>query len=207
MSCSDALARPKKRRTDGRMRLPALVVVTALFAPLPVLAQAPQGPDTCAGTAEAAAERIVAACDALLAAPDTPDAKRAGWLRARAEAYIRQDRLPLAVADLDQVSRLDDQDGPSVIKRAGLRRTLGDTDGLIADLSMLIRLQPDNVAALFERGTLYRGKGDLRRALADFGAVLRREPAHAAAAAERKALAQEIERLGATMPLTHAPKP
>jgi len=59
---------------------------------------------------------------------------------------------------------------------------------------------------MFERGELYRAKGDRRRALADFGAVLRIEPQHEAAAVQRKSLAQEIERIGATMPVTNAPK-
>lgn len=54
---------------------------------------------------------------------------------------------------------------------------------------------------LLARGIAFRDKGDRRRALADFDAALRLDPQHEATRTARKALFQEIERLGATMPL------
>ena len=54
---------------------------------------------------------------------------------------------------------------------------------------------------LLARGVAFRDKGDRRRALADFDAALRLDPQHEATRVARKALFQEIERLGATMPL------
>lgn len=167
---------------------------------------APPPPGACVEGTDAAPERIVADCDRLVTDKATPDGMLAGIFRTRAEAFVRQGRLRLAIDDLDSATRRDARDLRSAIKRADLRRTLGDSEALIGDLGAVIRLQPDNAKALFERGELYRAKGDRRRALADFGAVLRIEPQHEAATAQRKALAQEIERIGATMPLTSAPK-
>lgn len=167
---------------------------------------APPPPGACVEGADAAPERIVSDCDRLVTDKATPETALAGIFRARAEAFVRQGRLRLAIDDLDSATRRDARDLRSAIKRADLRRTLGDSEALIGDLGAVIRLQPDNAKALFERGELYRAKGDRRRALADFGAVLRIEPQHEAATAQRKALAQEIERIGATMPLTSTPK-
>ena len=55
--------------------------------------------------------------------------------------------------------------------------------------------------ALNGRGVAWRVKGDRRRALADFDAAIRLRPDFEAARANRKSLFQEIERLGAQMPL------
>ncbi len=160
----------------------------------------------CVEGSEAAPERIIADCDRLVTDKATLEAMLATIFRVRAEAFVRQGRLRLAIDDLDSATRRDPRDLRSAIKRADLRRTLGDSEALIGDLGAVIRLQPDNAKALFERGELYRAKGDRRRALADFGALLRIDSTHEAATAQRKALAQEIERIGATMPVTNAPK-
>lgn len=160
----------------------------------------------CVEGAEVAPERIIADCDRLVTDKATPETMLAGVFRARAEAFVRLGRLRPAIDDLDNATRRDPRDARSALKRVELRRTLGDNEALIGDLGAVIRLQPDNTKALFERGELYRARGDRRRALADFGAVLRIDSTHEAAAAQRKSLAQEIERIGATMPLTSAPK-
>jgi tetratricopeptide (TPR) repeat protein len=77
----------------------------------------------------------------------------------------------------------------------------GDADAAIRDFTSAIRLEPRNVAALLARAELYRARIDRRRALADYAAVLRLDPSHDVASANHKALALEIERLGAMMPL------
>ena len=154
----------------------------------------------CVAGGEAGPERVIEACDALLTDKATTDARLPAIFLARAEAFVRQGKLKLAIDDLGNVVERRPDNATAFFKRAELHRTLGDADAAIRDFSSTIRLEPKNVTALFARAELYRAKVDRRRALADYTAVLRLDPSHEAAAANRKALALEIERLGAMMP-------
>jgi len=155
----------------------------------------------CVAGGEAAPERIIEACDALLMDKATAEARLPAIFLARAEAFVRQGRLKLAIEDLSNVVERRPDNALAYFKRAELSRTLGDADAAIRDFSSTIRLEPKNVAALFARAELYRAKVDRRRALADYAAVLRLDPSNEAAGANHKALAIEIERLGAMMPV------
>lgn len=75
-------------------------------------------------------------------------------------------------------------------------------DEAIADYSEAIRLQPLAAPFYLHRGMAYRAKGDRPRALADFTRAVRLDPTLKIALAHRKALALEIEQLGARMPLS-----
>jgi Tfp pilus assembly protein PilF len=155
----------------------------------------------CVEGSEATPERVIEDCDALLMDKATTEARLPAIFLARAEAFVRQGRLKLAIEDLDKAVERRPDNARAFFKRAELHRTRGDADAAIQDFSSAIRLDPKNVAALFARAELYRAKTDRRRALADYTAVLRLDPAHEAASANRKALAFEIERLGAMMPV------
>ena len=155
----------------------------------------------CVEDSQALPERVIADCDALLMDKATTEAMLPSIFLARAEAFIRQGRLKLAIEDLGNVAERRPDNAKAFFKRAELHRTRGDADAAIRDFSSAIRLEPKNVAALMARAELHRAKVDRRRALADYTAVLRLDPLHEAAAANRKALALEIERLGAMMPV------
>jgi hypothetical protein len=75
-------------------------------------------------------------------------------------------------------------------------------DEAIADYNEAIRLQPLAAPFYLHRGMAYRAKGDRPRALADFARAVRLDPTLEIALAHRKALALEIEQLGARMPLS-----
>jgi tetratricopeptide (TPR) repeat protein len=156
---------------------------------------------SCVGGSEAVVEQIISDCDALLADKTTAEAKVPSIFLARAEALVRQGRLKLAIDDLGRVVELRPDNAQAFFKRAELHRAIGDADTAITDFTSTIRLEPKNVAALFARAELYRAKTDRRHALADYAAVLRLDPSQEAAAANHKALAIEIERLGAMMPV------
>lgn len=155
----------------------------------------------CAENSEAAPERMIEHCDALLMDKATPEAKLPGIFLARAEALVRLGHLRLALEDLANVVERRPDNAPAFLKRAVLQRSLGDTDAAIRDFSAAIRLEPKNASALFARAELFREKTDRRRALGDYAAVLRLDPANETASANHKALALEIERLGAMMPV------
>jgi Tfp pilus assembly protein PilF len=155
----------------------------------------------CVQGSEAPPERVIEDCDGLLMDKATAEVALPSIFLARAEAFVRQGRFKLAIEDLGNVVERRPDDARAFFKRAELQRTRGDADAAIRDFSNAIRLEPKNVAALLARAELYQTKADRRRALADYTAVLRLDPLHEAAAAKRKALALEIERLGAMMPV------
>ena len=67
----------------------------------------------------------------------------------------------------------------------------------IADYDGALRLDPSLADVYNTRGELWRKKGDLPKAVADFAAAIKLNPDHALARANHRALAQEVERLGA----------
>ena len=179
--------------------LPIWTVCCILLMSEPVSAQPAVA--NCIEGSEALPERVIEDCDALLMDKATSEAMLPFIFLARAEAFVRQGRLRMAIEDLDRVAERRPDNAKAFFRRAELQRTRGDADAAIRDFSSAIRLEPKNVIALMARAELYRAKTDRRRALADYTAVLRVDPLHEAAAANRKALALEIERLGAMMPV------
>lgn len=186
--------------TMGRDRFLSVVRCTLLAAVLPSAARAEPAGLSCVAGGQAAAGRMIEDCDAVLADKTTADARVPGICLARAEAFVRQGRLRLALDDLGNVVERRPDNAQAFLRRGELHRTLGDADAAIRDFSAVIRLEP-NPGALFARAELYRAKTDRRRALADYAAVMRLDPSNEAASVSHKALAQEIERLGAMLPV------
>jgi len=77
----------------------------------------------------------------------------------------------------------------------------GDPDRAIADYDAALKADPAFAEAFNSRGMAWRTKGDRRRALSDFDTALKLKPDYEAARVNRKSLFNEIERLGAHMPL------
>jgi tetratricopeptide (TPR) repeat protein len=75
----------------------------------------------------------------------------------------------------------------------------------IGDYTTVLQLDPGLVDIYNARGELWRSKGDRPDAVRDFGAALKLDPNNAVAKANYKALAQELERIGAQMALTGKP--
>jgi tetratricopeptide (TPR) repeat protein len=93
----------------------------------------------------------------------------------------------------------------AVLARAGAYVRKEQDDRAIADYDVALKLDPTLADIFNARGELWRKKGDRPRALADFGAAIKLNPQHAAARASYKALAQELERLGAQMAVNNRP--
>ena len=177
-----------------------------LASSLASAADEPRGA-ACVQGSEANPVRMIEDCNAMLRDKTTPEAKVPGIFLARAEAFVRQGQVKRAIDDLgDAIARRPDH-AAAFLKRADLQRSLGESEAAIRDFSAAIRLEPANAGALFARAELYRARTDRRRALADYAAVLRLEPANEAASANHKALALEIERLGAMMPVQQTSPP
>jgi tetratricopeptide (TPR) repeat protein len=75
----------------------------------------------------------------------------------------------------------------------------------IGDYTAVLRLDPTLIDIYNSRGELWRKKDDRPDAVRDFGAALKLDPNNAVAKANYKALAQELERIGAQMALAGQP--
>jgi Tfp pilus assembly protein PilF len=72
-------------------------------------------------------------------------------------------------------------------------------DLAIADYDAALKIELARPDLLNARGELWLRKGDKPRAIRDFSAAMKMDPSNEAARANYKALAQEIERMGAKM--------
>jgi tetratricopeptide (TPR) repeat protein len=93
----------------------------------------------------------------------------------------------------------------ALISRAGAHERKGHAERAIADYDSALKLDPTLADIFNARGELWRKKGDLPRALADFGAAIKLSPQHEPARANYKALALELERIGAQMAIKNKP--
>ena len=93
----------------------------------------------------------------------------------------------------------------ALIARGALFARHDQIDRAIADDSRALQLDP-TLADLFNaRGELWLKKGDKPKAVQDFGAALRIDPNHEKAKANHKAMARELERIGAQMAVAGKP--
>jgi tetratricopeptide (TPR) repeat protein len=93
----------------------------------------------------------------------------------------------------------------ALIARAGAYQRQDLIDRAIGDYDTALRLDPTLAEIFNTRGELWRKKGDRRRALSDFAAAIKLNPDHSNAKASYKALAQELERLGAQLSVAGKP--
>jgi tetratricopeptide (TPR) repeat protein len=147
--------------------------------------------DAVAATGEAAKETQVdpAPCVAAIAASDDD----------KIVALCRE------LIDNEKTPRLDRL--KALIARAGAYVRKEQTDSAIADYDAALRIDPTQADLFNARGELWRNKGDRPRAIRDFGAAIKLDPRHETARANYKALALEIERMGAAMAIKPQPKP
>lgn len=93
----------------------------------------------------------------------------------------------------------------ALIARAALYARHDQVDRAIADDSRVLLLDP-TIADIFNaRGELWLKKGDKPKAVQDFGAALKIDPNHERAKANHRAMARELERIGAQMAVAGKP--
>jgi len=164
----------------GALLLPLFLVMVAA---LPRAAGADGGSG---GTAAGLAGQV-AACLAALAGDDSHGVEEACTAALHDPALARADRL-------------------TVLKERGAYLARHDKiDAAIADYSAAVEVDRSNAGLFNARGELWRTKGERPRAVQDFSAALRFDPGHDRARANLKAMARELERIGAEMALGGAP--
>jgi tetratricopeptide (TPR) repeat protein len=93
----------------------------------------------------------------------------------------------------------------ALVARAAAYERKEMIDRAIADYDGALRLDPSLADIHNVRGELWRRKGDLPKAVADFAAAIKLNPDHVTARANHRALAQELERLGALKAIAGKP--
>jgi tetratricopeptide (TPR) repeat protein len=93
------------------------------------------------------ADKIIAACGALIDNAETAKPDRIKALIARAGAYDRTDQVDRAIGDYDTVLRLDPTQADIFNTRGELWRKKGDRPRALADFAAAIKLNPDHAAA------------------------------------------------------------
>ena len=93
----------------------------------------------------------------------------------------------------------------ALIARGALYARHDQADRAIADDSRALLLDPTLADVFNARGELWLKKGDKPKAVQDFGAALRIDPNHEKAKANHKAMARELERIGAQMAVAGKP--
>ena len=93
----------------------------------------------------------------------------------------------------------------ALIARAAAYERKDMIERAIADYDGALRLDPTLADIHNTRGELWRKKGDLPKAVSDFARAIKLNPDHVAARANHRALAQELERLGALKAIAGKP--
>lgn len=93
----------------------------------------------------------------------------------------------------------------ALIARGAMLARHDQIDRAIADDSRALLLDPTLADVFNARGELWLKKGDKPKAVQDFGAALRIDPNHEKAKANHKAIARELERIGAQMAVAGKP--
>jgi tetratricopeptide (TPR) repeat protein len=145
----------------------------------------------------------LASCKTFAAAPEPPPQPPVDAAPCMAAISASDDDRIVAVCGdlIDNTRTLPPDRLKALIARGSVHARRDQTDRAIADYDAALKLDPAQAALFNSRGELWRRKGDRPRAIRDFAAALRLDPGLDAARDNHKALALEIERLGADMAL------
>lgn len=120
----------------------------------------------------------ISGCTAYLARSGISAANRVGAHFNRAIAYDRKGDRDSAIADYDEVIRINPNQVGAYNNRGTLRQNKKDYDGAIRDFTEAIRRDPKYVFAPNNRGIAYTNTGDYEAAIRDFDHALRLDPGY-----------------------------
>jgi tetratricopeptide (TPR) repeat protein len=111
--------------------------------------------------------------------PTVPEPKTAQQFFDRAQDAIYARKYEAAIADLDQVIRMNSNVAPAYFLRGGSYAAIGNARLAEQDFGDAIRLKPDYAQAYAHRATLRYRTNDYTGAIADFEQVIKLKPDYA----------------------------
>jgi len=114
------------------------------------------------------AETKIGTCTRVIEDPATIPSVRAMAYRDRGVAYANKGLRELAIADFDEVLKIDPKNAGALNGRGRANLLKGQYDRAIADFTEELRLLPNGDRTYNERGLAHLNKGELPLALADF---------------------------------------
>lgn len=100
--------------------------------------------------------------------------------RLRSRAYLRRGKPGKALADLDQLNKLEPKTPANLLERGRLHAEAGNLDRAIGDFDQAVFCGGRSVEVLVARGRAHAAKGVWELALSDFAAALQLAPEDAA---------------------------
>lgn len=96
----------------------------------------------------------------------------------RAGYYIAKKNFKQAIADYDELIRVNPSDWDARVKRCNLLTDLKDYKRALSDANALVAAESDDEERYFERGRLYVLLGDYSQAIADLSKAIQMDPEH-----------------------------
>jgi tetratricopeptide (TPR) repeat protein len=170
------------RRVGWHELVSVCFAVATMLAAFPTRAQTQDETDWCFGERQKfSLDLQVKGCTAIIQAPGAPVERRTAAYLVRGHAYYMEKQYDRAIADLDQVVKLEPKMALPIFLRGSARLRLKDYDGAIADITRAIELEPRNAAYYWDRALAYAAKGDSVHAISDCGHVLDIDPDNSSA--------------------------
>lgn len=124
--------------------------------------------------------RVVQACSDLLRASGRSVADRVGFFDRRSRAYIEQNAIGAAEADVAEIFKLDQNSPVAYFARGRLRQARAETTAALADFNESHLRAANKYEPLIERGRYFLRTSEFDKARADFEAALQLDATKAA---------------------------
>ncbi|HEX5689475.1 MAG TPA: tetratricopeptide repeat protein, partial [Roseiflexaceae bacterium] len=124
-------------------------------------------------------EAVIAGCSALIGSGELTLEQRVGALGKRGNAYYSQRDYARAIADYEEIMRLDPQNALAFASRGNAYFVQRDYARAIADYDEATRIDPQNAIAFYNRALAHRDQGDFARAISDIDHAASLDPENA----------------------------
>ncbi|MFL6799112.1 MAG: tetratricopeptide repeat protein [Xanthobacteraceae bacterium] len=148
------------------------ILLVALLAGGPALAQTAQERHYCEGEDGTTLDQRIAGCSAVIRAGRDKGEKLAEAFQSRAIAYRLKGDYDRAIQDYGHAIKLNGKFAAAFNNRGVAYDRKGEYDHAIADFDQAIRLKP-TVEAYFNRGNAYLAKAQHAQAIDDYNAALK----------------------------------